>query len=256
VNPASPIGDAAGRRHAAWFHELDAWTEYWDLFHPETAGRYYFGNDAEETGLLTRFLPRKGMPAPYLAWTRMALGMDTREAFELTLREPDVAYAVLEVDRLVGDIFSRHFGSAGQASVRDDYLDAVHAFATDTLPPATDRDALVADDDPRKPTAGRHTLDGDMMWFAWALHTEAAAHLAGMRDGGHARRSLMLAGVASGCPANFAWRGHRRTRAEYLADDATRALLLTRGRAGCDDFEGARREVHALFRIREWGHED
>ena len=26
------------RRHATFFHELDAWTEYWDVYHPETNG--------------------------------------------------------------------------------------------------------------------------------------------------------------------------------------------------------------------------
>jgi hypothetical protein len=23
-----------GARWVAWFHELDAWTEYWDIYHP------------------------------------------------------------------------------------------------------------------------------------------------------------------------------------------------------------------------------
>lgn len=62
------------RRHAAWFHELDAWTEYWDVYHPETKGRFYFGDGAGERGLLTRFLPREQCPPAFLAWTRMATG--------------------------------------------------------------------------------------------------------------------------------------------------------------------------------------
>ena len=113
----------------------------------------------------------------------------------------------------------------------------------------------ISDDDPRKPTAGRHTLEGDIMWFAWALQLEAAHAIVGA-DEGHARRALQMAGVATGCPANFAWRGHRRTRAEYRPDAETASLLRERGMRWATDFGAAAEEVHALFRIREWGSED
>jgi hypothetical protein len=67
---------------------------------------------------------------------------------------------------------------------------------------------------------------------------------------------LFLAGVATGCAANFAWRGHRRTRAEYRPDAATAGLLRERGMQWACNMQDAAREVHALYRIREWGHED
>ncbi|HEY6176492.1 MAG TPA: hypothetical protein VIX73_18680, partial [Kofleriaceae bacterium] len=60
-------------------------------------------------------------------------------------------------------------------------------------------------------------------------------------------------GVATGCPANFAWRGHRRTRAEYRGDAATHRLLRSRGLAWVGDLDAAAAEVHTLYRIREWG---
>jgi hypothetical protein len=50
------LADANDQRYVAWFHELDAWTEYWDVYHPETRGRYYFGDGGEEPGLLTQIL--------------------------------------------------------------------------------------------------------------------------------------------------------------------------------------------------------
>ena len=90
------------------------------------------------------------------------------------------------------------------------------------------------------------------MWFAWAMQIEAAFLVAG-QDGGHARRALLLSGVATGCPANFAWRGHRRTRPEYHADADTAALLRARGSKWTAAPETAAREIHALYRIREWG---
>jgi hypothetical protein len=161
---------------------------------------------------------------------------------------------VAEVDDLLARLFAKHFGDAGNPEVREDYLEAVFRFATDSLPPAPERDARISEGDPRKPTAGRHTLDGDIMWFAWALHTEAADLVAG-NAGADARRTLFLAGVATGCAANFAWRGHRRTRPEYKKDLATTRLLRARGLGWACDFSAAAEEVYALYRIREWGHD-
>ena len=257
--PADADDDKAGRRHAAWFHELDAWTEYWDLYQPQTRGRYYFGNGADEPGLLGRFLPREGRPPAWMAWLQHALsasdaqGPAAAQAFADSVAEPSVREAVLEVDALVARLFAAHFGDAADPLTRADYLDAMFRFAIDTLPAAPERDARVAADDPRKSTAGRHTLEGDVMWFAWALHTEAARLLTPKPD---ARHALMLAGVALGCAAQFAWRGHRRTRAEYRADAATQALLVRRGQAWALDGNAAAAEVHALYRIREFGSEE
>ena len=256
--PAAPSALAASaddRRYAAWFHELDAWTEYWDVYQPQTRGRYYFGDGAGEAGLLSLFLPRTAYPPPWTAWSAWALGAGGRDGFERAVRQGEVAAAVLEVDALVGRLFARHFGEADDPAVQADYLEATLRFALDALPAASERDARIPEGDWRKPTAGRHTLDGDLMWFAWALHTEAADILAGgARDlAGRARRALMLAGVAAGCPANFAWRGHRRTRAEYQAGPATLERLRARAREWSGDLDAAADEIRQLYRIREWG---
>jgi len=243
-------------RYVAWFHELDAWTEYWDIYHPESRGHFYFGND-KEPGLLTRFLSRDRRPPPFVAWTRMALSREARtaEAFSREVRVAEVAPAVMEVDGLLTRLFEKHFGDASDKQVAADYLDAMFLFATNSLPPALERDARIADDDPRKSTAGHHTLQGDIMWFAWSLHTEAAHAIVG-RDEGHARRALFLAGVATGCPADFAVHGHRRTRPEYLSRANLPVYLHERGMKWADDFEAAAEEIHGLYRIREWGVEE
>jgi hypothetical protein len=247
-----PGTDASGARYAAWFHELDAWTEYWDVFHPETRGRFYFGDGDGEPGLLSSFLPRYRRPAAFGAWVAAALGTAPWDPFSQAIRAPEVASAVTEVDDLLARLFAGHFGNPTDTAVREDYLEAMHRFATDTLPAAPERAALVPEGDHRRRTAGRHTLDGDIMWFCWALQLEAAELVAGP-DGETARRTLMMAGVATGCAANFAWRGHRRTRPQYRPDDVTAAHLRRLGRAWADDLDAARREVHALYRIREWG---
>jgi hypothetical protein len=241
-------------RYVAWFHELDAWTEYWDIYHPETRGRFYFGDTGSETGLLTKFLPRERRPPAFISWCHMATGCGTRDDFTREVLVPEVAAAVMEVDGLVGRLFDKYFGDAADLSVQADYLEAMFRFGADLLPAATDREALIPDNDPRKRTAGRHALDGDIMWFAWALELEAAYAIAGA-DRDQARRALQLAGVAIGCPANFAWRGHRYTRPEYAADEATATVLRQHGQGWALDFEAAADEIHTLYRIREWGHE-
>jgi hypothetical protein len=182
------------------------------------------------------------------------LSGESQDSFAGEVRVPGVAAAVLEVDAMVGRMFAKHFGDPADPRVQADYLEAMFRCGTDSLPPAAERDSKIAEGDWRKRTAGRHMIDGDLMWFAWALHLEAAHIIAGI-DGDHQRRTLQLAGVATGCPANFAWRGHRRTRAEYASNEETARLLRQRGMRWATDFEAGSREVHALFRIREWGHE-
>lgn len=247
------------QRYVAWFHELDAWTEYWDIYHPESRGHFYFGDGDKEPGLLTLFLPRGRRPAPFVAWTLMALSREGAgaEEFVRQVRVPEVASAVMEVDRLLSGLFAKHFGDAADKRVAADYLDAMFLFATNTLPPAVERDARIPPEDPRKSTAGHHTLQGDIMWFAWSLHTEAAHAVAG-RDEQHARRALFLAGVATGCPADFAVHGHRYTRPQYLSRERENLAghLHELGMKWADDFDAAAREIHALYRVREWHGEE
>jgi hypothetical protein len=206
-------------------------------------------------GLLTQFLPRVFRPPVFTAWQWWALRCGDEAAFVEAVRVPAVAAAVTEVDALVARLFTAHFGDPMDAAVREDYLEAVFQFAIDALPPATERDARIAADDRRKPTAGRHTIDTDFMWFAWALEIEAVRSLGTTADD-DARHALLLAGVATGCAANFAWRGHRRTRPEYRADSATATLLRDRGLCWAEDPGAAAAEVRALYRIREWGSDE
>lgn len=254
---AGPPGGSreSDARHAAYFHALDSWTEYWDIYHPESSGRFYFG-DGIRPGLLELLLPRREVPPVFVAWKRHALGTDTGDSFGQCAAATEVAAAAVELDALVGRLFTEHFGEDIDDAVRSDYLAAIHRFATDSLPAASERLGRLGPDDPRRRTAGRHTIDADMMWFIWSLQLEVAqiAQIAPGDDAGSARRSLLLAGVAAGCSADFAWRGHRRTRPEYRPDAATITLLASRALTWSRSFGDAAAEVHALYRIREWGH--
>jgi hypothetical protein len=240
LKPAMGVLVEAANRYAAWFHELDAWT--------------HFGNGTTEPGLLRRFLRREQRPPVFNAWVRMALSLDTREKFVQEARAPEVAAAVLEVDRLVSRLFKAHFGDAADPRVQEDYINAMLCFGCGMLPPATERAARFPDEDPRKEAAGRYTMEFDLVWFSCALHLEAVHAIYGV-DEEHARRSLMLAGLAVGCSADFVWRGHRQSRPEYSRDFQTAYLLRNMGVEWAANFGAASKEMHALFRIREWGRE-
>ncbi|MEO8830017.1 hypothetical protein [Lapillicoccus sp.] len=245
---------ADGSRYAAFFHELDAWTEYWDIYHPETHGRFYRG-DGSKRGQLDLFVPASaGLPPVFVAWKRRALGQDLADDFSRLAADEPVASAALELDDLVCRVVRAQFGDPAEAAVRADYLRAINGCATDTLPAATERASQVSPGDLRQRTAGRHTIEGDMMWFVWALEVEAATAAAGPdRVARCDLHALALAGVATGTAASFAKRGHRRTRPEYRDDDATRLLLQERGARWAQDVDAAATEVHELFQIREWG---
>ena len=254
LKPAMGVLVESANRYAAWFHELDAWTQYWDIYHPETHGRYHFGNGLTEQGLLRRFVRHEQRPPVFNAWVRMALRLDGRRKFIEEARVPEVAAAVLELDRLVSRLFKAHFGDPRDPRVQEDYINALLCFGCDMLPPATERAARFSDDDPRKAAAGRYTMEFDLVWFSCALHLEAVHAIYGV-DEEHARRSLMLAGIAVGCSADYVWRGRRQCRPEYSRDFQTAYLLRHMGVEWAADFAAAAREVHALVRIREWGRE-
>ena len=81
-----------GQHYAAYFFELDAWSEYWDVYHPETCGLYHFG-DGELEGYLSAFLPGPNNPrAPVF---------DAWKAYALASRDPQSEPDATQVARLV-----------------------------------------------------------------------------------------------------------------------------------------------------------
>jgi hypothetical protein len=244
-----------GADYARFFFELDAWSEYWDLYHPETKGLYHFG-DGASPGYLSAFLPDPdGSRAPIFdAWKAYALASrdeggaaGPRAAFEREAR--GAAEAVLAVDALVRGLVGEHFGEGPELD-GDAYLDAIERFALDELPECPERHDLLPDDDSRKPYAGQHRMAGDVMWFAWAVHLECVRVV----DRADALRALLMAGVALGTSMDYAFTGRCRTRSEYeSADAAAWARIWERARECASDFDRAAAEVRDLFFIRAYG---
>jgi len=239
-----------GSEYAAYFFDLDAWTEYWDVYRPETRGRYHFG-DGDGPGYLSALIPEPGRSrAPVFdAWKQLALASYDPDppddaSFKALARE--AAEPALALDELVRRLLHEHFGASVD---RDAYFDALERFATDTLPAIPERTALLEPDDARRPSSGTHMLAGDIMWFAWAVQLECAE----LADGPSADRALLMAGVALACALDYAHTGRCRTRVSYrAADHAAWQLVWERARGWADDFDAAAREVRELFYIRTY----
>jgi len=238
-----------GSKYSAYFKELDAWTEYWDIYHPETRGRYYFG-DGDSPGLLATFLPT---PMCYRnpvfdSWKSLALYSDETveagawERFETEARKPHVVDAVLEVDALVLRLMREHF--ADDSGVVDDfaYLDAMERFGKDTLPACPERYARIPDGDGRKSTSLHHTIEGHVMWFGWAVHLICAQMSAPRDPEADALRRLLLAGAALGCAFDFAHRKRCHTRSAYMGESG-RANIWRQAQRGLADFEASAQEM-------------
>lgn len=252
-----------GNDYARFFAELDAWSEYWDIFHPETHGRFYFGDETHE-GYLSAFLPSPtcSRNAVFDSWKTMVLyagsncDQEYRERFEAAVRQPKVAEAVLAVDELVLRIVRSHFAQGADGIDAFAYLDAMERFGKDTLPANPERYECIPIHDSRKSSALHHTIEGDIMWFGWSVHLECATLVAPPDAATRDLRALMMAGIALGCSFDFAFRKRCRTRREYVsADSAASERIWARARQCSLDFEEAAREVRTLFRIRQFGDE-
>lgn len=252
----------AGLRYAKYAWDLDSWTEYWDIYRPETKGCYYFGS-ADCAGYLNQFLPNPvtGRRSPVFdVWKALIFSSGDasmaafEEQFYARIRQPEVKEAVLAVDELVRRLLRNHFtDETGKVDIYA-YLDCMERFGKDTLPECRERFERIADDDARKPTSLHHTIEGDVMWFAWALHLECAQSVAAPDAEATAVRAILLAGIAQGCAFDYAFRRGYRTRKEYRAADSTsRASIWSRSLLCAGDFSLGARELRELFRIRTYG---
>ena len=227
---------------AAFFRDLDSFTEYWDVYRPETNGRFM-------NAVTQQIFPN--VLAPWRDYA-LATGPEKatrREALLAVLRQPPVSDAVMLIDDLQAQLITTHFGQQPTPDP-DSVLEAQLAFGKDTLPLDPDRDSRVQAGDPRKPFAKFHRMDGAIMWFNWAAHVESAALLDGETGPGMAARTLLLAGICGGSSMDFTFRDNRLpTRPEYVRDDATERLIRTKTQQLSADWTAAVAELHDLWRI-------
>lgn len=233
-----------GEEYAAYFRDIDSYTEYWDKYRPETNGS-------------VMATVRKFFPGPLLdpAWMDYARASGTAgEALALqvltaVLNQAEIRDAVLAIDDLVVGLVEQHFPSAsGAATAR--YLDAMERFGRDQLPLDADRDSRIDPGDSRKAHAQFHRMDGSIMWFMWAGHLECAIMLRGEADPRHPTRTAMLAAACLGCSMDFVFRdGRPPSRPEYQRNEPTAQSIRLRAGTFIGNSQAAAREMHELFRI-------
>jgi hypothetical protein len=236
---------------SAFFVDLDAYTQYFDVYDLVPDARY-MGMYGVLGGVIA-------------AWNRVAETVDPAahaaalQTLRARVQEPQSAQALQGLDAMMVALVRQHFPS-GSGVDADGYLDVVEAFGRDVLPPDPDRLARVLaldPDDPRKDMAERHRMDGASMWFTWAAVVDCASLLSESDPSlapGQEARTLMLAGCAAGSAFDFVFRAkpgdpRGRTRPEYTPDLATLSLLRSSARAWAADLDEARSNARDLHRI-------
>ena len=238
---------------SAFFVELDANTQFWDVYDLMSSPRY---------------MQLVGVANPaVVAWQRLAVAttaqarQQAEQALMSVLTDSSVVAAIDDLDHLMVSLVSKHFPTADGGIDADAYLSVVEAFARDVLPDDEDRLSRITDkdpDDPRARYALRHTMDGPFMWFIWAAVVDVATMLDESR-GTQDRRSAntaILAGSAAGSALDYAFRGRPedprgKTRPEYHADEATLHDLRASARLWAADLDKARTNARDLARIAQ-----
>jgi hypothetical protein len=234
-------------KYAAFFVDLDSYTEYWDIYRPELNGKYMKDVAVIFGGALR-------------AWFTYAMKENTPEgpsslaALKASIANPAATTALQSLDGLLLQLLLAHFPSAvGPALDADSYLAAVETFARDVLPPDPDRLSRTPPDDDRYAYAGRHRMDGASLWFSWAGVLDCAAMLEGDGGGMQPHRALQIGAAAFGSAMDFTFRGQSaprgKTRPEYNPDEATAALLRAQVKTWVADGEVARAQARDLYRV-------
>jgi hypothetical protein len=231
-------GDA--EHYAAYFRDLDSYTQYSEYYRPELKGFYM--------NLVINVL----FPGPIAAWETFANKEMTSEGpaalgtLQNSIAEPDATDALKEIDGLLRTLLETHFpGSGPNAPDIDAYIAAVEAFARDELPIDQDRLNRVGGggDD-----VSHHRMDDPSMWFKWAAAVDCASML-DSEGGVTPARALYLGAAAFGSAMDCTFRSRGRTRPEYHADAATETLLREQVQAWVRDGDMARAQVRELYRV-------
>jgi hypothetical protein len=231
-----------GNGYAAFFVDLDSYTEYWREYRPETNGRFMA---PIRQVIFPRLLP---------LWRNYVLaGPQDKPRFQqdliTVLNEPAVSQAVTLIDGLLLELVGQHFSGADGLD-RKAAIEAQLLFGKDELPLDPARDARIPTGDPRKPFAKFHRMDGAIMWFNWAAHIECSVLLLGEGATGHGIRTAQLAGICGGSSMDFTFRDNRLpTRPEYRRNDATEREIRRKTETIATSWTQAVDECHELFGI-------
>lgn len=240
VKAVAALGGGEGDRYAAFFRDLDSYTQYWQFYRPELRGLYM--------NLVVQIL----FPGPIAAWETFVSKEKTAEApaaltaLNNAIAKPDASDALRQIDGLLTKLLGVHFPgpSAGTLDTTA-YLTAIEAFARDRLPVDQDRLARVQSggDD-----VSHHRMDDPSMWFKWAAAVDCAAMLEGA-TGMTSPRTAYLGAAAFGSAMDCVFRARGKTRPEYHPDSATETLLRGQAASWVRDGDAARAQARELFRV-------
>lgn len=245
-----------GEVYAAFFRELDAYTEYFDTYGVELGledlGPYY--SRIWGPGLLLQkewlsYFETKATTPILRAQKERQWG----KVLELTSRE-DISEAIIKIDGVICDLMEKHFLDASEQFNVPACLDAFRRFGEDILPSDEDRKQRVINlgnlSDRRLVSdfAPYHRMDTRKLWFFWFGHLQCANAILGSTDKRAFLRKALAASIFIGQVSDTAFRegSNRQTRSEYLND---RTTVWQSATTLAEDFELASNEIQELYYI-------
>jgi len=250
---ASWIEDGAPKRrgdnYAAFFRDLDSYTEYHDVYGRPTEENYmqyvgrYFGRDRNlALNLWKEYAELSLEDAEY-----------KDELWEEILKEinsPIIKNSILKVEELMVKLLEEHFNFDSQLDT-EAILDAFTFFGKDELPEDLERyQRIVALNDPedfRLPYARYHRMDGAVMWFNWMGHIECA-HSIDSGSNAHVRQAFM-SGVCLGSSMDFVFRQREKTKTKYYDVERGEKRMQRQAERNLNDFTKGIKESHELYQV-------
>jgi hypothetical protein len=233
-----------GEAYAAFFRDLDTYTEYFDVY----------GRPPAEDYMPAARIVMGNIARPWLDYARIPAddaSMAAQKANALNVVRAAIAVpasgtALARCDELLTMLIRKHFGGGGAIDYLA-YLDCMCSFGRDVLPEDPDRLARLPPGDGRRSYALRHTMDGAALWFFWCGQADASVLSFGEAHADHPLRVAMLAAAGVGSAMDYVFRQRETTRAIYYTGGA--ATIFAAGQRRLSDYPSALLEAHELWQI-------
>lgn len=232
--------------YADFFRDLDAHTEYWREYMPDSNGRWMKS--------AVNVMGTMDLWGEYAQFSYLEDGDDYFEDLvEYVSNNSQLKDDIRVVDELLVGLARKHFSIDG---VFDGFafIDAFEHFGLGSLPQDPNRDEIHIVGNHPEGEAIEHRMDSTSMWFFWAMQVELSFLIATDTDEDHEIRTHYIAALCTGAPMDFVFRNdsareeqNRKTKPSYTATEGTRKRIRSKSKRIRNDWSKAIKELHTLF---------
>lgn len=239
-----------GQKYFDFFIDLDAHTEYYDVYNVSLDGKYM--------NAIVQYMKYIGKDwMVYATLENEQEGKDALNRLKQELLNNTTKDNLILTNGLMKTLIEKHFAdNTGKVDI-ESYFDAVERFALDIYPEDIDRFNRITDpNDSRKVHSKYHRMDGEQLWFIWAGQNEWSSFIDNNTSEFGDTRNLQLAGAVFGVCLDYTFRDDRSPKAKkvpaaknYKKDERTLSLLRKRAVGWYNDFNSAIKEIHEIIQI-------